>query len=261
MAEGDTIRIAATRLQTAFRDDPLTRFEAPRLPLPHPEPGRRLSVASKGKHLLVGFDGGLTLHTHLGMDGWWRLERSPDRPIARRGPPGRGMQVRLATATVSAVVGDAPVVELLDLPSLRRHPVLRALGPDLCDEHPDLDETLRRLELIDRATPIGVVLLDQRPACGIGNVYRSEVLWAERVAPRTPLGRLDAEDRRRLYGAAHRSLRANLERRPRRTMPAGLAVYRRAGRACLRCGTVISSERLGEHARTVWWCPSCQPDP
>jgi endonuclease VIII len=261
VAEGDTIRIAATRLQAAFRDDPLTRFEAPRLPPPHPEPGRRLSITSRGKHLLVAFDGGLTLHTHLGMDGWWRLERLPERPLARRGPPGRGMQVRLATATVSAVVGDAPVVELLDPPGLRRHPVLAALGPDLCDERLDLDETLRRLERIDQTTPIGVVLLDQRPACGIGNVYRSEVLWSEGVSPRTPLGRLGPDDRRRLYGAAHRSLRANLGRQPRRTTPTGLAVYRRAGRACLRCRTVIRSERLGEHARTVWWCPSCQPEP
>jgi endonuclease VIII len=260
VAEGDTIRIAATRLRAAFRDDPLTRFESPRLPPPHPEPGHRMSISSRGKHLFVGFDGGLTLHTHLGMDGWWRLERLPGRPLARRGPPGRRMQVRLATATISAVVGDAPVVELLDASGLRRHPVLRALGPDLCDEHPDLDETLRRLERIDQTTPIGVVLLDQRPACGIGNVYRSEVLWAERVAPRTPLRKLGSEDRRRLYEVAHRSLRANLERQPRRTVPTGLAVYRRAGRACLRCRTVIRSEGLGEHARIVWWCPSCQPE-
>jgi endonuclease VIII len=260
VAEGDTIRIAAMRLQAAFRDDPLVRFEAPRLPPPHPEPGRGMSITSMGKHLLVGFHERLTLHTHLGMDGWWRLERLPGRPLARRGPPGRGMQVRLSTATVSAVVGDAPIVELLDPSGLRRHPVLTALGPDLCDESPDLDETLRRLERIDQLTPIGVVLLDQRPACGIGNIYRSEVLWAERVAPRTPLGRLGPEARRRVYVAAHRSLRANLERQPRRTLPRGSAVYRRAGRACFRCRTVIRSERLGEHARIVWWCPSCQPE-
>ena len=127
-----------------------------------------MSISSRGKHLLVGFDGGLTLHTHLGMDGWWRFERLPGRPLARRGPPGRGMQVRLATATISAVLGDAPVVELLDASGLRRHPVLRALGPDLCDERPDLDETLRRLELIDQTTPVGLVLLDQRPRAGSG---------------------------------------------------------------------------------------------
>ncbi len=219
-----------------------------------------MSIGSRGKHLLVGFDAGLTLHTHLGMDGWWRLERSPGRPIARRGPPGRGMQVRLSTARFSAVEGDTPVVELLDPSGLRRHPVLRALGPDLCDVHPDLDETLRRLERMDQTTPIAVVLLDQRPACGIGNVYRSEVLWAERVWPRTPLGSLGPKDRRRLYLAAHRSLRANLDRQPRRTVATGLAVYRRGGRACPRCRTIIRSEGLGEQARTVWWCPACQPE-
>jgi endonuclease-8 len=218
-----------------------------------------MTVTSRGKHLLVGFESRLTLHTHLGMSGWWRLERSPGRPVPRTGRPGVDLQARLVTSHASAIVGGTRVVELLDAAALRRHPVLSALGPDLCDESPDLDETLRRLEMTDPATPIGVVLLDQRPACGVGNVYRSEVLWAERIAPRTLLGRLGLDDRRSLYATAHRLLRANLGRQPRRTVPSGLAVYERAGRRCLRCRASVRAERLGEHARTVWWCPSCQP--
>jgi endonuclease-8 len=257
--EGDTIHDVAVRLLAAFGDDPLDRFEAPRLPQPQPEPGSAMTVLARGKHLLMGFEGGLTLHTHLGMDGWWRVERSPGRPVPRGGPPGRGLQARVATAGASAVVGGTKTVELHDAAGLRRHPLLTALGPDLCDVAPDLDETIDRLGGIDPATPIGVVLLDQRPACGIGNVYRSEVLWAERVAPRSTLGDLDGTQRRRLYATAHRLLRANLGRHPRRTVPSGLAVYERTGRDCPRCRGTVRAERLGERARTVWWCPSCQP--
>jgi endonuclease-8 len=259
MPEGDTIHAAAERLRRVFGREPLAAFEAPRLSEPHPSPGEVLTIEARGKHLLVGFSGGLTLHTHLGMDGWWRVERGPGGPLPRTGPPGMGRQARVATASTSAVVGDTRTIELLDPAGLRRHRVLRELGPDLCANEPDLDETLRRLDALDPATPIGLVLLDQRPASGIGNVYRSEVLWAGSIGPRTPLGRLDTDTRRSIYGVAHRLLRANIAHRPRRTIPTGLAVYERTGRACPRCRTPIRHERLGEQARGVWWCPSCQP--
>jgi endonuclease VIII len=218
-----------------------------------------MRITARGKHLLVGFDGGVTLHTHLGMDGWWRIERSPGRAVPRGGPPGRGLLARVSTEHASAVVGGTLTVELLTDADLRRHPVLRTLGPDLCDEAIDVDEIKRRLDQLDPNTLIGVALLDQRPASGIGNVYRSEVLWAERVAPRARLGDVGPDARRDLYLTAHRLLCANIGR-PRRTIPSGLAVYERAGRACPRCRTRIRAERLGEQARTVWWCPTCQVD-
>ncbi|HEX3300249.1 MAG TPA: DNA-formamidopyrimidine glycosylase family protein [Actinomycetota bacterium] len=257
MPEGDTIHGAAERLRTAFGSDALASFEGPRVRGPQPAPGSPMHVTARGKHLLVGFDGGVTLHTHLGMDGWWRVERSPGRAVPRGGPPGRGLLARLSTQRASAVVGGTPTVELLTDAELRRHPVLRTLGPDLCDETIDLDEIELRLGGLDPDTPIGVVLLDQRSASGIGNVYRSEVLWAERVAPRVRLADVGPDVRRTLYTTAHRLLRANIGR-PRRTIPSGLAAYDRAGRACPRCRTPIRAERLGEQARTVWWCPTCQ---
>jgi endonuclease-8 len=89
-------------------------------------------------------------------------------------------------------------------------------------------------------------------------VYRSEVLWAERIAPRARLASLDDDARRRVYETAHRLLRANIGDRPRRTISTGLAVYERGGRRCPRCRATIRHERLGEQARSVWWCPTCQ---
>jgi len=255
--EGDTIHAAAQRLRMAFGTDLLVAFEGPRVRGPQPAPGSPMRVTARGKHLLVGFDGGVTLHTHLGMDGWWRVEQTPGRAVPRGGPPGQGLIARLSTERASAIVGGTPTVELLSDADLRRHPVLRMLGPDLCDEAIDLDEIERRLDLLDPETPIGVVLLDQRPASGIGNVYRSEVLWAEGVAPRARLGEVGQQELRGLYTTAHRLLRANIGRR-RRTIPSGLAAYERTGRACPRCRTAIKAERLGEQARTVWWCPACQ---
>jgi endonuclease VIII len=255
--EGDTIHAAAQRLRAAFGADTLAGFDGPRVRGPRPAIGSAIEVAARGKHLLVAFDGGVTLHTHLGMDGWWRIERAPGREVPRTGPPGHGILARVSTEHASAIVGGTQTVELLTMFDLRRHPILRALGPDLCDDEVDLDEVADRLDRLDPATPIAVVLLDQRPASGIGNVYRSEVLWAERVAPRERLRDVAPEQRRALYATAHRLLRANIGRR-RRTVASGFAVYERAGRSCRRCRTRIRTERLGERARTVYWCPGCQ---
>jgi endonuclease-8 len=107
-------------------------------------------------------------------------------------------------------------------------------------------------------TEIGVALLDQRVASGIGNVYRSETLFACRADPFARIGDLEVDVPRRLYATASELLRRNLDGRPRRTSPGGLAVYRKTGRPCPRCGTPIRSRRQGEAARTVYWCPSCQ---
>ena len=116
-----------------------------------------------------------------------------------------------------------------------------------------------RLASVDAATPVGAVLLDQRIAAGIGNVYRAEVLWACRVDPWTPVGTLSGEATRDVYATAAHLLQANLTiRGPRRTVPEGLAVYERAGRPCRRCGTPIRVAPIGDPPRSAWWCPSCQ---
>ncbi|MGZ5344414.1 MAG: Fpg/Nei family DNA glycosylase [Actinomycetota bacterium] len=260
MPEGDTIHRAAARIRTSFGGDPLTAFAARTSGIvpgvAPPGPGDTvLSVEARGKHLLVRFGNGATLHTHLGMLGAWRVRTGgapPELPRARTG-------VAMATARVGAVCRSAPVVELLDDASVRRHPVLRALGPDLCLPDVDLDTVIGRLASVDAATPVGAVLLDQRVAAGVGNVYRAEVLWACRVDPWTRLGTLSGEATRELYATAARLLQANLTiRGPRRTVPEGLAVYERAGRPCRRCGTSIRVASIGDPPRSAWWCPSCQ---
>jgi endonuclease VIII len=255
--EGDTIHRAAGALRAALLDVVVTDFVAPRAvgTAARPEPGERIvAVEARGKHLLIRFDGGTTLHTHMRMTGSWRIRR----PEERR-PGGRTTVAVIRTERATAECVAAPVVELLDDPALRRHPVLSTLGPDLCVDGVDLDEAMRRLERLDPGTEVGVALLEQRVAAGIGNVYKSETAFACGVDPFAPLADLDRDARLRLWRTASELLRRNLGPAPRRTTPHGVAVYDRAGRPCRVCGTAIAVRRQGEAARSTWWCPGCQP--
>lgn len=261
MPEGDTIHRLAAILSARIAGRRLTRFELRRDPRGHrpPAPGTVVArVEARGKHLLVHFGDGSVLHTHLHMDGTWHVYAPGERWRA----PGRAARVVLEVDDgTQAVCFSAPLVEYRAARDPRRSRalgVLRALGPDLCDPDPDLDEVLRRLDALAPDTPIGTVLLDQQVAAGIGNVYRSEVLWAQAVDPRTPLGALSRDRRRALYATAHAQLRANLDRWRRVTHGDGLAVYGREGRPCPRCRTPIRRIELGTPARAVWYCPACQ---
>jgi endonuclease VIII len=154
----------------------------------------------------------------------------------------------------------APVVEVIADPA--RHPVLAALGPDLCVPGVDLDAVARRLSHLVRPDhEVGGVLLDQRVASGIGNVYKSEVAFIERVDPFAPAGSIGPERWRALYDRAHRLLVANLTAVVRTTAPGppgSTWVYDRGGRPCRVCETPIRVHRQGDDARTTSWCPRCQ---
>ena len=255
MPEGDTIHRTAATLRTVLEGRELQRFEAPRVRGRAPAAGSRIAaVEARGKHLLIHFGDGAVLHSHMRMTGSWHTYRTGE-PWRRHASRAR---IVIETPSSVAVCFDAPVIELLDAPGVARHPQLRALGPDLCVPAPDIDEALRRMDAADPATPIGVALLDQRVASGVGNVYRSEVMWACRVNPFLPLAGVDPARRRALLVTAARMLRANLSSRRRETVPGGLAVYDRAGRPCHCCASAIRTRRLGEQARSVWWCPGCQ---
>jgi endonuclease-8 len=255
MPEGDTIHRTAATLRTVLEGRELERFEAPRIRGRAPAAGSTIrSVEARGKHLLIRFDDGAVLHTHMRMTGSWHTYRPGER-WRRHASHAR---VVIATRGSVAVCFDAPVVELLDERGITRHPQLAALGPDLAEADADIDEAIARMDRLDPETAVGVALLDQRVASGLGNVYRSEALWASRADPFRPIDRIDPELRRELLVTGSRMLRANLDGPRRQTVPGGLAVYDRAGLPCRRCGVTIRTRRLGEQARSVWWCPGCQ---
>ncbi|HEX6655705.1 MAG TPA: DNA-formamidopyrimidine glycosylase family protein [Candidatus Limnocylindria bacterium] len=266
MPEGDTIFRTATVLRRALLGGVVRRASA--------QPGPGLSrvpdlsvlagstveeVQSRGKHLLIGFSGGRWLRTHMRMKGSWHRYRPGE---AWRLPTRRAVCV-LETDTAVAVCFDAPVVELLTDAELARHDALRALGPDLLGESPDLDEAVVRLREHERIE-LGEALLDQRVAAGIGNAIKSEALFMERLDPWAPVSDFSDDELRSVMRRAADLLAANTGGGRRvttgRRSPGEAAwVYRRAARPCRRCGTLIRSRRQGVQARTTYWCPSCQP--
>lgn len=261
MPEGDTIHRSAATLRRVLVGRTLTRLEAPRLVRAMPPAGTAVDdVHARGKHLLVVFHDGHVLHTHMRMTGSWHVY--PARQRWRLGP--HRMRVVLADDHVQAVCFDAPVVELLDHDAVARHPALTRLGPDLCLPDADLDAAVERMGAIPEPDRHLVeVLLDQRVAAGIGNVFASELAF---LAQRHPLARLrdiDVTTRRLLLQDAARLLQANLERSRRTTVPAApdgtLWVYGRDGQPCRRCGTTVLVAKVGDGARPTYWCPQCQP--
>ena len=256
--EGDTLTRTARSLDTALAGRRLTRLDLVRLAAAKPAAGTEItSVEARGKHLLVHFGDGRSLHTHLQMHGSWHLYRVGEPWRRSRGQARVVLEVDDGTV---AVCFAAPTVEMLDPRRPRRAAAgLDSLGPDLCRADVDLDEVLRRLERLDPSIEIASALLDQRIAAGIGNVYKSEVCFACGVDPVTPLAALDTAARRALYERAGTLLRANLGRAHRVTTSGGLAVYGRAGNACRRCGTRIRRRQQGAPARSTYWCPTCQP--
>lgn len=261
MPEGDTIHRTAITLQRAIGGRTLTRLQAPRLAGEMPPAGTGVHrVHARGKHLLVDFDDGHVLHTHLRMTGSWHVY-----PAGERWRRGRHrLRVWLADADVQAVCFDAPVVELLDRAALARHPVLRRLGPDLCRADVDLEEAMARMASVpEPEAGLVEVLLDQRVAAGIGNVFASELAFLARRHPLTPWHAVDVDTRRQLLAEATRLLRANLMRAQRTTVPGApegaLWVYGRGGRPCRRCRATVQVAHLGDGARPTYWCPNCQP--
>jgi endonuclease-8 len=250
--EGDTIANAAARLRPALVGREVRACRIPRWSGPVPEPGERVeAVRAVGKHLLVDFSGGLTLRTHLRMSGRWDLY-PVGAPWRRRPTAAR---VVLEVPDWVAVCFSAPDVAV----SRRGRVATGHLGPDLAGPDPDLaDVVARAVARADTRTPIVDVLLDQRVAAGIGNVFKSETLFLEGLDPRTPVAALDPDRLTALFARAHRLLRANLRPGPRRTVPEGLAVYGRAGRPCRRCRTPVERFVHGEPPRSTYWCPSCQ---
>ena len=244
MPEGDSLHRAAQRLQVLVG-------ECVEVETPHPRAavkglaerldGRRLDgVEAVGKNLLLRFEGGLVLRSHLRMKGRWRVEQ---RGAPRNGKPW----LVLRGAKHEAVLWNGAVLELVGARGAPR------LGPDILGEPPDFETMLARLRSGSQAREIGDALLDQRLVAGIGNLWRAEALWESRVSPWRRLGEVGDDEIEAVLEAAHSLMRTALDKaRPARR------VYRRAGRPCPRCGGRIRSAPQGDNARTAYWCPECQ---
>ncbi|QHC25129.1 Fpg/Nei family DNA glycosylase [Streptomyces sp. GS7] len=262
MPEGDTVWRLARRLQEALAGSRLTRCDlrVPRLATVDLTGREVLEVVPRGKHLLTRFEGGLTLHSHLRMDGAWKIYAPAER---WRGGPAHQIRAVLGTAAHTAVGYRLPVLDLLRTADESR--VTGHLGPDLLGPDWDPAEALRRL-LAAPERPLGEALLDQRTLAGIGNVYKSELCFLLRASPWLPVG--DLADPERAPALAKKLLEANKHRPARVTTPSPrpdrrLWVYGRAGRPCLRCGTPVRTAEQGRTAeeRVTYWCPTCQPIP
>ncbi|MEP7081854.1 MAG: DNA-formamidopyrimidine glycosylase family protein [Chloroflexota bacterium] len=266
MPEGDTIARTADVLRAALVGRPITAARA------RPQPGMRrvpdlsrlvgttvTSVEPRGKHLLIGFEGGLTLRTHLRMRGSWHRYR----PGERWHRPATAASVVLENHSAVAVAFSTPVVELLTDAELRRSTVLGNLGPDLLAADFDADEALARLWALGDEE-LGNAFLDQRAVAGMGNVYKSEVPFIEGLDPWATVCASTDEELRAALATARRLLQANTRGGARATTGSrvpgqALWVYGRGGRPCRRCGTLVRNARQGPLARLTYWCPRCQP--
>lgn len=259
MPEGDTLfRIAAT-LTRAITGKVVTAFSSPLPALAEAKlEGRTITlVEARGKNLLIHFDDGRALHTHLRMSGSWHIYRHGERWQK----PESYARVVLSTADFVTVCFSAPVVDLLAKGGVERHDHLQGLGPDLLKEEFDPVEARRRLrERGDRA--LGEAVMTQAAVAGIGNVYKSEVLFLLRLDPFAPVSAYDDATLDRVMEKARTLMKQNLQGYPRttRTALAGPRVwaYGRNGEPCLECGTLIKVRRQGLAGRTTYYCPACQ---
>jgi endonuclease-8 len=265
MPEGNTVWLTARSLRQALAGGTLTRTDlrVPAYATTDLTGHRVLDVQPRGKHILMRLDDGLTLHTHLRMDGAWRVY-----PSGRRvGDSRDDVRVILETEKTVAVghrVHDIALVRTADEDSLVGH-----LGPDLLGPDWDAAEAVRRIAA-DPMRAVGEAVLDQRNLAGAGNVYKTESCFLRGVSPWTPVG--DITDLEGFVGLLHRLLAANRDRHNHVTTGDPRPGYRtwvydRVGRPCRRCGTTIRSAWQGgeqgdpAYQRISYWCPRCQPGP
>jgi endonuclease-8 len=254
MAEGDTIHRAARRLEAALAGSPVSvRTPGPRRPDGRAAAeleGRALSSAeARGKHLLLRFEDGLVLHSHLGMRGSWHLYRAGER--WRK--PARSAWITLAADDWEAVNFNGSSLRLVRERELARDPRLARLGPDILGAGFSDEAGVAALRSADPARGLGDALLDQSLIAGIGNIFKSEGCFAARLDPWRPIAELSDEELLSVVAATGKLMAAAVEsgRQPKR-------VYRRPRMPCPRCRTPIRSRAQGDDARTTYWCPRCQ---
>ena len=244
MPEGDSLHRLAAQLQPLVGDRVEASSPSPRgqaTGVARAVDGRVLeSVEAVGKHLLLRFEGGVVVRSHLRMNGRWRVRRLA--PSGWRGSPG----VVLRTSALEATQWNGPDLRLNDGRASR-------VGPDLLADDTRPEDVVALLRAGDPRRVLGDVLVDQRVVSGIGNMWLAELLWQARVSPWLPLGRVTDDELVAGLGWARRAMRAAVAgtRSPR-------SVYRRTGRPCPRCSSAIRSRGLGDANRAAYWCDTCQ---
>lgn len=263
MPEGDTIFRTAESLRRWLQGRTVTKARTvfSRVPIESVVGSTVDRVEPRGKHLLITFSNGAVLHSHMRMTGSWHVYPTGER--WKR--PAHQARLVLECGDRVAVCFNAPVIELLKAGHEHEHPALGGLGPDVLDPAFDIDEVLRRVVAQPPDTTIGELLLDQRVAAGIGNIYRCEALFVAGLHPWATVGDLGPDRVREVVLVAAKLMRSNtsLGGNVRREMGGGPGrpwVYGRSGQPCRRCSTTVLGSRLGEQARSVYWCPRCQPD-
>ena len=221
------------------------------------------TVEARGKHLLFHLQSGNTIHSHMGMTGSWHIYEQ-NQPWQK--PPQQAALTLETDRNYSVVCFTPKLLELLSATDLRRHRWLARLAPDLLDPnfgHVDTDEILRRFH-IHRSTPIGEAIMNQSVICGVGNVYKSEVLFLLGLNPFAAVKEFDADTLKSLVTESRRLMRRNLDGRSRQTKfgmngrPGKKWVYGRSGDGCLKCGATIQMRRQGDLGRSTYYCVECQ---
>ncbi|QAY70594.1 DNA-formamidopyrimidine glycosylase family protein [Xylanimonas protaetiae] len=279
MPEGDVLKLTAERLGLALGGSPLVRAELrwPSVAAADLRGRTLLESVAYGKHTLLRFDDGRTLHTHLRMDGSWTVRRTGTPEAAGRAPVIRAVLATESWTCLGWHLGMMDLVRTHDEATLIGH-----LGPDVLGDgfvappadgtEPDdgAAEAARRL-VVDPARPLCVALLDQRTVAGLGTIWMAESLFAERLWPWTPVGALPPTRVRALLVTASRLITHSVDVGRRQGLGAVPSrVHGRHRRPCVRCGTAIAlgstvgpDKRPDQGAleRVVYWCPTCQARP
>lgn len=260
MPEGDTIHKLAAALKPELEGERVVALALRGAAPGQAAPERITAVEARGKHLLIRFDDGRVLRSHLGMHGDWH-RYAKDEPWRR---PARQASIRLETEHALYVCFNARQWEWLRAAGIDERNLQSRLRHDLLGQQLNLDSVIDRArELLEPDTPLVDVLLDQRVAAGIGNVYKSEILFLEGIDPMTPLQAVDDARLLRLYRTARQLLQRNVGPGPRTTRESTdgsgrLWVYGRRGQPCHRCGAPVRSAKRGRHLRSTYWCARCQ---
>ena len=277
MPEGDTLHRFAAAMRPWMEGKPLAQAHIAGSPMPELASRQILRVWAHGKHLLIALapsaaigasDNGWVLRVHLGMHGTWHRYSIGERWKRARGRAS----VVLRVADQLLICFDAQDVEVTRPEGMSQQMPFAHVGPDLLAETCDFASILRRARQVEQTSILADVLLDQRIAAGIGNVYKSEIMFMHRYHPSVSLGLLSDALVMSMFQTARSLLLQNLKttRRittydpkhlPRGTLPPRLFVYGRADAACLRCGTAIVRCIFGRQRRSTYMCPSCQQAP